>query len=58
MKQKKKPTLGDILTLRFNKINHQYSVSIKKKALKNYGLTPKQFLNMKFIPQSKKRRKI
>ena len=54
----KKPTLGDVLNVRFNKKNNQINYSLRRKQLKNYGITPQDFLKLPLGKKEVKRRLI
>jgi hypothetical protein len=45
--------LKDILSLVKNKRNYQYSFVLKKRAMFDLGLTPKNILNISMFPHNK-----
>ena len=54
---KKSLKLKDVVNLLQNSRTKQFSYTLKKKAIKNLGLTPKQILEVNIFVKPQKRRK-
>lgn len=51
---KRRFSIKEFVNIVRNKTTNQYTYVLKKKALKNIGLSPKSLLNVKFILKKRK----